>query len=314
MTNFSIDVGIIGTGLAGLTCARQLCDRGYTVKLFDKSRGIGGRLATRRVNQADQVIPVDHGLPFLTIQGEKTAALIDNLVKQDIVTSWFDSSYVAPSGINAVAKFLAKDLEIERDFLVTRLEIRGENWFLNNKGQIQGEFKAIVLAIPAPQAALLLENSDINVMPELRSIVYDPCLTVMAGYRDSLPAPSPSTDIAWLGLDSSKRQSSPDYVFVLHSSADFAAKYLDSEDLEAVKLDLLPRASLPLPDWSQIHRWRYALLRQGLKVPCLSTNILLPLVACGDWCQGGDDARNSSLETALISGVAAANQVQQLLS
>jgi hypothetical protein len=61
----------------------------------------------------------------------------------------------------------------------------------------------IVLAIPAPQAALLLENSHITTMPELRSIVYDPCLTVMAGYGASLPAVAPSTAIAWLGLDSS---------------------------------------------------------------------------------------------------------------
>jgi predicted NAD/FAD-dependent oxidoreductase len=151
-------------------------------------------------------------------------------------------------------------------------------------------------------------------MPELRSIAYDPCLTVMAGYRDFLPEPSPSPDIIWLGLDSSKRELSPDYVFVLHSSADFAEKYLDSEDLEAVKLDLLARAGLPLPDWSQIHRWRYALVRKGLTASCLSLKSPLPLVACGDWCQEGDFARNSSLETALTSGIAAANQVQQLLS
>jgi renalase len=313
VTNFSIDVGIIGAGLAGLTCARQLCDRGYTVKLFDKSRGIGGRVATRRVNQANQVIFVDHGLPFLTIQGEKTAALIENLRQEGVVTPWFDSSYVSPAGINAVAKFLAKDLEIERDFLVNRLEVRDNNWFLSNKDQIKGEFKALVLAIPAPQGALLLENSDITALPELRAIAYDPCLTVMAGYRD-LPAPSPSPDIIWLGLDSSKRELSPDYVFVLHSSADFAEKYLDSEDLEAVKLDLLACAGLPFPDWSQIHRWRYALVRKGLAVSCLSVNSPLPLVACGDWCQGGDSARNSSLETALTSGIAAANQVLHLLS
>jgi len=123
-----------------------------------------------------------------------------------------------------VAKFLAQGLEIERDFLVTRLENRQEKWVLNNNGQIRGEFSVIVLAIPAPQAALLLENSHITTMPELRSIVYDPCLTVMAGYGDSLPAVTPSTAIAWLGLDSSKRQSSPDYVFVVHSSGDFAVK------------------------------------------------------------------------------------------
>jgi renalase len=315
VTNFSIDVGIIGTGLAGLTCARQLCDRGYTVKLFDKSRGIGGRLATRRVNQADQVIAVDHGLPFLTIQGEKTAALIENLTQHSLVKSWFDSTYISPLGINAVAKFLAKDLEIKRDFLVTRLETQGKKWFLEDKERSYGEFKAIVIAIPAPQAVLLLKNSDIMAWPELRSIVYDPCLTVMAGYRDSLPEPSLSPDISWLGLDSSKRESSTDYVFVLHSSADFAEKYLDSEDLEAVKLDLLARTSLPIPTWSQIHRWRYTFVRKGLAVSCLSESSPLPLVACGDWCQEVQQtSRNSSLEAVLNSGVAAANRVQQLLS
>ena len=42
-------ITIIGAGMAGLACARRLARAGHTPLVLDKSRGIGGRLATRQV-------------------------------------------------------------------------------------------------------------------------------------------------------------------------------------------------------------------------------------------------------------------------
>lgn len=42
-------VAIIGAGMAGLSCARALVQAGVAVELFDKGRGPGGRMSTRRV-------------------------------------------------------------------------------------------------------------------------------------------------------------------------------------------------------------------------------------------------------------------------
>ncbi|MGB3738089.1 MAG: FAD-dependent oxidoreductase, partial [Pontixanthobacter sp.] len=43
-------VAIIGAGMAGLSCATQLSAQGFAVRLFDKGRGAGGRMAARRVD------------------------------------------------------------------------------------------------------------------------------------------------------------------------------------------------------------------------------------------------------------------------
>ena len=51
-------IAVIGSGIAGLACARRLSDAGYAPILFDKGRGIGGRLATRRTPDGRQF---DHG-------------------------------------------------------------------------------------------------------------------------------------------------------------------------------------------------------------------------------------------------------------
>ena len=54
-------VVVVGAGAAGLSAARQLGDR-YEVVVFDKARGVGGRMATRRLGDAT----FDHGAQFLT--------------------------------------------------------------------------------------------------------------------------------------------------------------------------------------------------------------------------------------------------------
>ncbi|MGH8355151.1 MAG: FAD-dependent oxidoreductase, partial [Pseudomonas sp.] len=41
-------IAIIGTGIAGLSAAQALHAAGHAVQLFDKSRGSGGRMASKR--------------------------------------------------------------------------------------------------------------------------------------------------------------------------------------------------------------------------------------------------------------------------
>jgi renalase len=309
---FSINVGIIGAGLAGLTCAQQLENAGFSGILLDKSRGIGGRVATRRVTVGDREIRLDHGLPCLEKQGQKTAEFIENLLEKKRIRSPGENIYTCPDGMNSIAKFLAGDLPIRRDCLVTRLEVQGDRWLLQGKDGEILTVSALVLAIPAPQALSLLQASNLSTfLPELASVVYDPCITVIAGYEDSPPIPPITSDFHQIICDSDKRPTPAPTVFVLHSSPDFAARNFDRPDLETVKRELLDRSGLPSPQWSQLHRWRYALPRQGLTVSSLSTSDPLPLVCCGDWC--GGTGRENSVEAALTSGTNAAKEIERFL-
>ncbi|MEG4010318.1 FAD-dependent oxidoreductase [Microcoleus sp. Pol11C1] len=342
------DVAVIGAGMAGLSCAQRLRQAGYSVAVVEKSRGAGGRVATRRV----QGTRADHGARYLEPQGDAVQGLIDVLVDRDILKLWTDtvwefrhgelsaipnSCYVAPAGMNAVGKYLAEDLEIWFGRRVQAISTTdNQMWHLSlevtdDNLQTPQELiaKAVVVAIPAPQALMFL-NSEIGFKPDfldkLRSVEYDPCITVMAGYSakkqqdlinlnpqwKSVSFPD-NADLAWVGFDSSKRIEPQQPVFVVHSSAIFAERYLEAADLQTVGQELLSRASeylipwLKEPEWLQVHRWRYAFCRNPLPVSCLPAGGNLPLVCAGDLCGEGQ------IEGALRSGLAAAIWVNSQL-
>ncbi len=385
------DVVIIGAGLAGLTCGRYLQEQGRQVVILEKSRGVGGRLATRRLSGTI----ADHGAKYLENQGSYTQDLIDFLQQQGIITPWTNTNYeftneftgldsnidreqtkawkaqtgvdryVAPLGMNSIAKTLAQDLDIRFSHRVDRVQATDQGWQLGldlPPDSPAMEAKALVIAIPAPQALAILypkspggdqsfaqdanSGSNPEFLPEyltqLAAVTYDGCIAVMAGYALELQSQFAARippwrsvtfptdpDLAWLGLDSSKRspsaqlagefldqltnQSISQPVIVCHSTPAFAAQYLDSNDpnldLNAVGQQLLDRASsyllpeLKTPQWFQVQRWRYAQPKTALNALCLPAPTPFPLVCCGDWCQG------NLIESAIASGQAAAQSI-----
>lgn len=358
MGSQQFDVTVIGAGMAGLVCAQQLQQAGYSVLVLDKSRGVGGRMATRRVSG----IRADHGVRYLEPTGKFLSQLINYLEstkngpqEESILQLWTDkiyelnppvgqllpivkSCYIAPTGMNSVGKFLAQGLEIWFSRRVQTIQPTVEkNWYLtlevtNDDATAQPttvKSKAVVVAIPAPQALMILEQPVAEMHSEflkrLGFVEYDPCITVMAGYspaqQESLPEwqaiAFPNDDyLSWVGIDSSKRSHPTQPVFVIQSSAKFATTHQDTTDLQPVAQQLLSYTAQKLmpwlnsPEWLQVHRWRYAFCRQPLAVSCLTTELPLPLVGAGDWCGG------NKLEGAFASGLAAANwvnsQLQQL--
>jgi len=334
-----LEVAVIGAGLAGLVCAQELQQKGHKVIVLEKSRGVGGRIATRRLENTC----FDHGFRYLENQGKHTQALIDELTKANIIEPWCANiyqhsttkglqpenrnPYIAPQGMSAVAKFLATDLDIWFQCRVTGLSEQNDAWQLTldspqNKPQ-QIRAKALVMAIPAPQALNLIEAQEIPRLPssfveQLRAIEFQPCISVITSYTQAFQESwqairfSDHPNLAWICLDSSKRNLYPDNIFVIQSNADFAHKYLDTENLEAVGQELLNSASevlswLNQPEWMISHRWRYAFPHRHLGATHLATNNPLPLICCGDWCEG------NLAEGALKSGLTTASALGELI-
>ena len=347
------DVAIIGAGLAGLTCAQQLHQAGYRVVIVEKSRGVGGRVATRRLHNT----LADHGVRYLEPQGKLLQQLIEILMQRNLLQTWTNTiyelkstqlesrvtsesqpsqlaRYIAPAGMTTVTKFLATGLEIWLNRRVQSITTTAEpTWHLTLEPSVETQneliAKAVVFAIPAPQALILLEPLSQTLpstfVDSLRSVEFDPCLSVIAGYptvgaTHELPLPtwkastlSNDSDLAWIGLDSSKRPNPQMPVFVLQSTAKFAKRYLDAEDLNPAGEQLLSRAAqllipwLDTPAWFQVHRWRYAFPSHPLNQDCLNADTMLPLVCCGDWCGG------NRIESAMNSGLAAAVQINSQL-
>ncbi|MEH2285920.1 NAD(P)/FAD-dependent oxidoreductase [Nostoc sp.] len=337
------DIAVIGAGIAGLVCAQQLSQAGYSVVVVEKSRGLGGRLATRRLHGT----LADHGACYLKPKGELFRRFVEILRDRHILEVWTEEvyelaagvplsepnnrspRYIAPGGMSAIAKSLAPGLEILLNQRVIAITSTPENsWRLTLESSNEElTAKAIVIAIPAPQAVMLLEPLGASVLDaafldNLRSVEFYPSISAIAGYLStSQPLPEwkalnfvDDADLAWIGLDSSKRPNSQQPHFVVQSSANFAQRYLESQDLQPVGQYMLQQAakslSLPwlnTPEWMQVHRWRYAFPSRPWDNAFLSAGTALPLVCCGDWCGG------NLVEGAMLSGLAAADEINNQL-
>ncbi len=310
------DVAVIGAGLAGLSIAQALQAHDRSVVLLDKSRGIGGRVATRRLHE----VYLDHGLPHFQDQGPYTRNLIEQYPQTLQPWRGQPGSYASPMGNTAIAKVMAADLSIQRQYCVTEIHLDAQAWTVQGAAMDNPpiQSRALVLAIPAPQAIALLDTlppspAQSAIIHRLAQVVFDPCLTVMVGYplsrQEKLPQrgimEGEGENLQWVIEDSSKREQPHQLTLCLHSTPTFAQTH---EDDWPAGVDLLladwiaqagPAFSEPL--WVQGHRWRYAFTKTPLGAEMALGTFSLPLICCGDWCLG------ATAEAALASGQAAGN-------
>jgi renalase len=334
------DVIVIGAGMAGLTCAQQLKQAGLNVTIVEKSAGVGGRMATRRL----QGTWVDHGAQLISVKSDSFGRFVRKLQEKGIVQEWTrnvyqlsasglrppdadarHARYCCPMGMTAIAKSLALEIPIINNTRIVGVSHNDTKWQLVTDRQEILETSAIISTIPAPQFLPLFEEV-LTLAPSflqaVQSVKFAPSVTIMAGYNASNSVPvewqaircidDPILD--WISYDSSKHlDKAVQPVFVLQSTADFAKQSMEEPDLEIAGKPLLNQVGrllakwLASPEWWQVHRWRYALAEESLGVSCLSTAIPLALVCAGDWCAG------KNIEAAYHSGIAAAESAIELL-
>jgi renalase len=340
-----IDVAIIGAGLSGLVCAKELQQAGYNVLVLEKSRGLGGRVATRRLEDNC----ADHGLRYLEPQGELSQAFIQSLRTAGILTTWTDQIYtcskddqlspgeatyarfVAPQGMTAIAKHLAAELLIWRSQLVTAIAPQSNgSWEITLEPTTEEyretvQAKAIVLSIPAPQALKLLQPLEHkglspDFLEMIRSVEFDPCLSAIATFPTEFMAQvkdlpwkavsfSHHPSLAWVGLDSSKRFNSSGPVFVIQSNADFAREWLEATDLTPAGHHLLSHAAEVLVPWlnspSVLQVHRWRYA--FAHTPLKVTHLIADLPQPLICC--GDWCGGNNLESALRSGFNTAKEI-----
>lgn len=320
---------IIGAGIAGLACAGTLTAAGHRVSLFDKGRRPGGRVATRRADG----VSFDHGAQFATARGPGLSGLIDTLAASGVMAPWAaaqkgsDTAWVAMPGMSALPRAMADLLPADRVTLHTERHVA----FLHTGGRLRHlpaaqakpgtvtptggmlsePFDAVLLALPAPQAAPLLQMIAHPFADPIAATVIAPCWAVMATFETPVPGPDClrpiDSPLAWTARDSARPGHTPlPDAWVLHASADWSRAHLE-DPADAVIAALIAAfhaatGSTAAPLHVAAHRWRYALVESPLGQPCLWDKALR-LGACGDWCIG------PRIEAAYDSGVALAHAV-----
>ena len=344
-------IAVIGAGIAGLTVTAELAALGHAIALFDKSRGPGGRCATRR----SAVGAFDHGAPGFSATtaafraqvaawqhagwlcaGNEGHAVATGEAPQHSTPS---SIYGVPS-MNALAGQIEARLPaavtLHTDSQVTAIEpeSEGEGWQLRLSNGIAhaARFDAIVVAVPAEQAALLLAP-DAAQAEAMRHTCSDPCWTVMAAWAAQPPPPVLETSLSsdahsalLTALRDDLRQGrthEPGVAsrWVLHATPKWTVEHLDApaETVIAELLLALARqlgSALETPLHAVAHRWRYAQVRAPRSEP-FGWHAALRLGSCGDaWHAHGDLGSTSpdGIERAWLSGLALAQQMHQTLS
>jgi len=315
-----VDVLVIGAGMAGLLAARDLAAAGRSVRVVDKGRGVGGRLATRRVGAAT----FDHGAQFLSGRDPRFDALLAGWRDAGLLERW--GTEPDPAGLvrwrvrpamTAVAKRLAVELDVVTGARVTGLRVDGADWVVHGESGSAVCCRAIVLTAPVPQALELLAASAIelgNLQAELEQLTYDPCLVAMAVLDgpSRVPAPgyvAPSAGpVAWVA-DNQQKGVSVEPAVTIHATAEFSRAYWEApRDESARRLVEAAGEWLGAPVREvQAHGWRYArpVGAAGRAFAIVSRSP--PLLLAGD-AFGGPD-----VEGAARSGWSAAAALLQLV-
>lgn len=322
-------VAVIGAGMSGLVCASHLIDADFAVKVYDKGRGSGGRMSTRREGR----FQFDHGAQYFTCRDPQFALFIDTLIDLGVVAQWEGRIYSYENGsltdlegditryigiptMSAVTRHLASRCNVSYDTLVERIEREGEEWLLfDSEGKMLGSYGALVLAVPAPQAQRLLAA-----LPELLVKVSEaemaPCWAVMLGFSERLELNFDGlfingSSLSWAARNSSKYGREGE-TWVLHATAEWSAEHIERE--ESVITDLLSREFQNLtglerflPVYTAAHRWRYALPVRTLNEVSIF-HLTYGIGICGDWCAA------PRVEGAFLSGLDLAKTIIVSLS
>jgi len=326
----SSDVLVLGAGAAGLSAARTLTDFGISTRVLDKGRGVGGRMATRRMG--DRNAPRgrwDHGAQFATF---RSSALMDTLRAWnawDLMAQWIPAHEHSDlmrrrpiEGMNAFAKRLAEGLDIHTSQRVNALRFTPEGWEAHTESREVFRASTLLCTFPPPQCVALFRTCEGPLSPEplrqLAAVDYQPALTLLAEMAEPelIPPPGymhPSSGVLDTVADQHRKGVSKAYTIVAHATPLFSREWIDRD--RSTALGVLRAALSEVTGGTvihaEIHGWRYA--RPVERVGASFLRLGDGLYAAGDGFAAGDEDalpdERPRIESALLSGRAAAMEI-----
>lgn len=292
-----LGVLVVGAGIAGLTLARSLVQHGEKVTVFDKSRGVGGRLASRRGGG----LVWDHGIPALfpsdippeTYVDWKSLGILENR-KDQTALSW-----ICPEGMTQLPKALELGIDVIRDAKIDLIRIGpgGKVWMIRDDSGTWHYGNKLVLAIPAPQAELLLEGSFpqqmVSLKTALQQVKYRSTLTVLATvnrkkFENLNLKPVPPVEMI---IDNGEKGIKGSLgALTIHLNESYSAKNFETSEpkvLQEIKKIVKSKMGVDILN-PVLKKWRYSQVTHALEDPFLAAKLTSPLFVIGDgFCGGG---------------------------
>ncbi len=318
-------IAIIGTGIAGISCAKTLLAAGKRVTLFDKSARPGGRMSTRTFEHWS----ADHGAQYFTAKGDSFKNLTNSWLTHGFIQPWLGKivaykngqitdvdntlqRYVGVPAMNSLAKYLVADLKVHFSQTICKIEQVEDSWILFSKeqGQIQDSFDLVILAIPPKQAADLIPDRMKNLQEVCSHVKMLPCWTLIAYQESNMTLPFDGAFVeespfSWIARNNSKPLRSNNESWTAQANPEWSSQYINHSKSEVEPLLVSAFEEIvgqPCKRY-QSHLWRYARVDSPRNESfILDNNNRIGI--CGDWLV------NSTIESAWTSGQMLGEQIE----
>ena len=323
---------VVGAGIAGLSAAARLRQLGLRVQVMEKSRGFGGRSATRRIGR----LGFDHGAQYLTVRESALADAPVPLIQRGIGAPWEPrivhlasngrrtpekeaKRFVGVPGMSMLGHGLKGQSTATLGTEITSLGLRSDGtWtLLDQHGAGYGPFAGVIITCPAPQAADLLASASSKLARACGEVEMLPCWATMVAFDSPLRLDFDAAFVddevlAWVANESTKpgRTVQPE-CWTLHAAPAWSRDRLE-DDADLISREMLQRflqiagATSAKPTTCIAHRWRFARAAE----PRAHVDLLDPVGrvgVAGDWTQG------DRLEAAFMSGLRMAEELASLV-
>ena len=265
----TLRAGIVGAGIAGASCAGTLAAAGWEVDVYEKARGVGGRLSSLRFDQGWATL----GSPFISARRDPFRSQLRDWARQGWLEpvrsgilqgrankGWtqtqLQNHYRPTIEPTQLVRQLLGDANLHLDTRVAALQPRT---LILDDGQVRGDYDCVICSVPVPQAAPMLDA--LPLLRERLDVRYRPTWSFLMRWEGGPAAEVIQFDDHLLELAARQTGGGPG-LWAVHSSHEFAETYLEASAMEAenrAASALMGLLGLPWPVEVEASRlWRYA--------------------------------------------------------
>ena len=312
------EIAIVGAGISGLMAATYLAEKGKNSVIFDKGRGPGGRMSTRRFGK----FRLDHGAQFFTVRDPRFEKYVQSWEKAGVAKIWckgFSGTgdghprFRGTEGMNSIPKWLAGQLDVRTGHKVKSIRFVNNLWQLDFEDSQSVSADQLLMTSPVPQTIALLEAGQVELAPTTRNflslISYDPCISVMVIPKKPLFMPEHGgwqineEPLQFVADNQLKGLPNPGQALTIRLGPRASTEHWESgpEKLSDLVIGELRKKGKDLViEDIQVHRWRYSQPSRLHDESFLVAKGVPNLVFAGDAFAG------PKVEGAALSGLSAA--------
>jgi predicted NAD/FAD-dependent oxidoreductase len=301
-----IDFCILGSGISGSTIANLLSKK-YSVHVFDKARGPGGRSSNKRFKNN---LSFDHGVQYISPKSKLFTKYIKKLHKIKILKSWNNNhldftfekkssttKYIGRKANNDLVKYNLKNIKQSFASPITKINFKKYFWEITLRDESKHRFKSLIITCPFPQLKKLAKNYLDKNIKKLK-VQMQPNITVMIALKNQKNLPISSIKfnddiLAWASNENSKKRfKSSINLWTLQATLKWSKKTINKYKIDSSIMSQLIKRFIKLTGFKKnkiifkrIHGWKYSYNYK--KTPYFSFwNKKINLGVCGDWFNG----------------------------